>query len=141
MHAAWIGLAWLVTAFLLQHYTVRMNGLLPDGATWREYAVCGGQILWQGVLVGIMAPRKLWDYLGAMMTVSLAGGIALALFGTVLDGFGLQSPWVAAALFASVAGLMLAEHLRRCRVLCLPWTVSAGWVLYRLLLLYIIMKG
>lgn len=138
--AAWIVVAWLLTAFLLQRYSWRFHGILPVGAPWREYAGCGGQLLWQGLLVGIVRRKQLWDYLGTMMTLSLGGALALLLLGGFLDAFGLADPWVAAGVFGSVAGLMLAEHARRCRLLRLPWTVSASWVLYRLLLLYLITR-
>ncbi|RYY66388.1 MAG: DUF393 domain-containing protein [Chitinophagaceae bacterium] len=137
--AAWIGVAWLLTATLLRRYDTRLEGVIPAGGFWREYLVCGGQLLWQGALVRRLAPRRCWDYLGTMMTVSLAGALALTILAPLLDLFQLHNPWVAAAVFGSVAGLMLAEHLRRCRLLELPWTVSAGWVLYRVLLLFFIL--
>ncbi|RYY40593.1 MAG: DUF393 domain-containing protein [Chitinophagaceae bacterium] len=138
--AAWIGLCWLLTAFVLQNYSVRMQGLVPGGAPWREYLVCGGQVLWQGALVMRLARERTWDYLGTMMTVSLAGAIALALLALLQDIVGLADPMVAASCFCAIAGLMLAEHARRCRLFELPWGVTIGWVLYRLCILYLISK-
>jgi hypothetical protein len=138
--ATWIFYAWLLTAFILFRYSHRMTGVIPASNVYREFAVCGGQILWQGLLLQTIAPAKVWDYLGNMMTVSLAGGIALALIGVVLNISGTSHPILATACFLLVAGLMFLEHLRRCRLLELGLLVSASWVFYRLLLLYFILN-
>ncbi|RYZ21371.1 MAG: DUF393 domain-containing protein [Chitinophagaceae bacterium] len=138
--ATFIVVAWLLTAFILYRYSHRMEGLVPASNVYREFAVCGGQLLWQGILLRLLRPGRTWDYLGNMMTVSLAGGLLLALAGAVFGLLGVSAPLVAVLTFMSVAGLMLLEHLRRCRLLGLPLAVSGSWVAYRLLLLLFILN-
>ncbi|GAA4331103.1 hypothetical protein GCM10023184_22630 [Flaviaesturariibacter amylovorans] len=137
---AWILLAWILTAGILSHYSGHLEGLIPASGFWREYAICAGQLVWQGALLAVLAPGKLLDYLGNMMTVSLGGGLALGILDLVFGAIGTLPPLVYAAAFLGVAGAMLLEHARRCRLLGLSWTVSASWVGYRLFLLYFILN-
>ncbi|RYY90014.1 MAG: DUF393 domain-containing protein [Chitinophagaceae bacterium] len=138
--AAWMATCWLLTSIILQNYSARLEGVIPGGAPWREWAVCGGQLLWQGALACVVARTKTWEYLGTMMTVSLAGAIGLALLAALQDILGLADPVIAAGCFCTVAGLILAEHQRRCRILELPGTMTAGWILYRATILYFILN-
>jgi hypothetical protein len=85
-------------------------------------------------------PKKTWDYLGTMMTISLAGALALALMAKVFALARLTDPMVFQTGFMAVVALMFLEHWRRCRVLQLSWMVSASWIAYRLLVLYIITR-
>ncbi|TCJ19017.1 DUF393 domain-containing protein [Flaviaesturariibacter flavus] len=138
--AAWIGFAWLLTALILYRYSHRMIGIVPPSNMYREFAVCGGQILWQGALIRILHPERSWDYLGNMMTVSFAGGLLLAIFAGLFDVAGMHDPRVATLAFLLVAGAMLLEHVRRCGLLGLSLAMSASWILYRLLLLAFILN-
>jgi len=136
--AAWIIFSWLLSALILNGWSSRLQELVPAHSLSREILMCGGQIFWQATFLTILGFKGRTDYLGNLMTVSLAGSLALLLLGAVLDAFSVQNSWVAAVLFGVVVVAMLLEHLRRCQLLDLPWTVSASWVAYRMLLLYFI---
>ncbi len=129
----------LVTSFILSFYSRRLDDYLPAGGLLRELSVCGGQLLWQGLVVSIFAKKKAWDYLGNLMTISLAGSLLLGL--TMLAGSLLQftHPAFYALAFGAVVSLMLVEHIRRTSLLGLPPTLTASWVLYRVLVLTIIL--
>ncbi len=136
---AYLIFTWFVTAFILTHYAPLLSGMVPLGGPYREYLICGGQVLFQGIIVSIYAPAKQWNYLGNMMTVSLGG--ALLLTPLLLAAGFITVPTVVAVLyFLVVAGLMLLEHFRRVKLLGLGWLLSATWLLYRLLLLVFILK-
>lgn len=99
-----------------------------------EVAVCGGQVLWQGVWLRKYSLNKYFDYLCNMMTVSLVGALLLLplswLGHLVAWPFG---GWVLA--FAIVLGLMFLEHLRRCHLLGLGSWPTVSWVFYRIVVL------
>jgi hypothetical protein len=68
-----------------------------------------------------------------MMTVSLIGTLSLLpmlFFNT--------SPIVHLGYFMMVVGVMLLEHLRRCKILELGIIPSISWVFYRMIVLVII---
>jgi hypothetical protein len=73
-----------------------------------------------------------------MMTVSLAGSLALAPVLAIAACIHLP-PICATAWFLIVAGLMLLEHIRRTRLLGLDWTLTISWIAYRLLVLILIL--
>jgi hypothetical protein len=75
---------------------------------------------------------KIITYLGNMMTISFAGALLLLL----IMGMGriiLLTPRATGMLVLGTAGLMLAEHMRRMKLLGINLVASAGWVVYRLL--------
>jgi hypothetical protein len=137
--AAYLILTWLVTALILTGYSHHLEGLMPPSRFYREFLVCGGQILWQSTLLRILRKRMLLDYLGNMMTISFAGGLALWILQAALSLGGITEPIVYAVVFMGVAGAMFAEHLRRSSLLGWgPWP-SVSWVAYRVVvLLYLI---
>lgn len=130
---------WLVTAFVLYKYSLRLTAVLPQSNVYRELFVCGGQIIWQGIAVSFVRKEATWDYLGNMMTISFAGAIFLLLGMFVGKLAGLHSSHVYAGWFAVVVALMFLEHIRRTRLLALGWAVSLTWVLYRIVVLLIIL--
>jgi hypothetical protein len=132
------GFSWLLTAYILSGYTAQFAQLLPAGEWYREYLVCGGQIIFQGLLGAIFFRNKIWDYLGNMMTISLGGAILLlpVLAAGRLVG---ATPLYYLGAFLLVAGLMLLEHLRRCRLLNLGLWPSISWIVYRVLVLLILL--
>jgi hypothetical protein len=126
-----------VTGYVLTAYVALLRGVLPTGNTLREYLICGGQLVFQGVLVSLIAKAKTWDYLGNMMTISFGGAILLMpvlLLARVMQ----LSPVFCTGYFMLVAGLMFVEHIRRTRLLGLSITLSLSWVAYRLLILALI---
>ncbi len=128
---------WAVTSYILTNYVRLMNGLLPQGYSFREYLICGGQIIFQGIIVTYLAKGKLWAYLGNMMTVSFAGALLL-LTGLLTALLFELPPIVYAVYFMLVAGCMLLEHIRRVKLLGLGWTLSVTWVIYRIAVLVLI---
>lgn len=135
---AWLLFTALIAAAILTSYSRLLTGILPAGGPWREYLICTGQILVQGMVVSIIVPAKRWDYLGNMMTISLAGSLALAPVLAIASCTHLP-PIGATAWFLIVAGLMLFEHIRRTSLLGLDWTLTISWVAYRLLVLILIL--
>lgn len=128
---------WFITAWILSAYTNLMAGMLPAGHPYREYFVCGVQILFQGGIVFLVNKEKTWAYLGNMMTISFGG--ALLLLPALLVAVWLQlNPLVYVLWFLVVAGLMLLEHIRRTKILNLGWILTITWILYRVVVLLII---
>lgn len=134
---AYLLFTWAVTAYILTNYVHLMYGLLPVGTSYREYLVCGGQILFQGVIVSIIAKAKKWAYLGNMMTISFAGALLL-LPGMAIAACVNLPPLFYVCYFMGVAGLMFLEHIRRTKLLQLGWTLTISWACYRLLVLLLI---
>lgn len=129
---------WFFTAYILSTYTQLMTGLFPPGHVYREYFVCGGQIIFQGMVMLMVNKQKIWAYLGNMMTISFGG--ALLLLPPLLASIWLElNPLFYVLWFLAVAGLMLLEHIRRTKLLKLGWTLTITWVLYRIVILLIIL--
>lgn len=135
---AWLATTVILAAAILTRYAHLLIGILAAGGPWREYLICTGQILCQGMVVSIIAPVKRWDYLGNMMTISLAGSLALAPV-LAIARFTHLPPIAATAWFLIVACLMLLEHIRRTKLLGLDWTLTVSWAAYRLVVLILIL--
>jgi predicted DCC family thiol-disulfide oxidoreductase YuxK len=134
----WLVFTWLVTAFSLHGYNQLLTGLISPGELYREGLICGGQIFWQVFFLLMLKQKRPWDYLGNLMTISLAGSLVLLLV-LFLHQFIPLSPYLAAGIFALTAGAMLLEHIRRTRILGIHGLLSFTWVAYRILLLLIIL--
>jgi predicted DCC family thiol-disulfide oxidoreductase YuxK len=128
---------WLVVAGILTVYAGHLTPLVPLGSTYREYLICGGQILFQGIIISWYAPAKRWNYLGNMMTISLAGSLLL-LPVLLLAHFVALNAVICTLCFMGVAGLMLLEHIRRTKLLKLGWLLTITWMVYRMLVLLLI---
>lgn len=133
-------LTWLITAAILSAYTPYMDELLPTGPWFREYVVCGAQLIFQAVVLLLIEREKIWDYLGNMMTVSLAGALLLLVARPILLLFDADAIMYV-TVFMVVAGLMLLEHIRRCRLLQLGWIPSFTWIVFRIGILWMIFNG
>lgn len=128
---AYLVFTWLITSFILTQYAVLLP-LIPPTNFYREFLICGGQIVFQGAVILILDRKKTWDYLGNMMTISFAGGLLLSvamIFTTLLP------PMAFAGIFVLVVALMFFEHIRRAGLLHLPWIMTMSWVIYRVLVL------
>lgn len=134
----WLAFTWLITSAILNNYTKTLVGIFPVGTSWREFAVCGGQILFQGIIIRFFDKSKTWDYLGNMMTISLAGAILLFLFQSVTSGLQLHSLTYFVA-FGLVVAAMVLEHLRRTKLLGIGLPMTFSWIFYRLLILLILL--
>jgi hypothetical protein len=126
----------IVVGLILTLYAKTLKDLLPTGHPYREYAIAAGQLGFQGLIIATYASKKTWDYLGNMMTISLAG--ALLLIPAIIAH---PSTNLATGYFAAVATLMLFEHIRRTKLLGLGWLPTITWVSYRLLILVLLQFG
>lgn len=90
------------------------------GFSLRSFMIPAGQLLFQGLIITTYAPKKTWDYLGNMMTISLAGSLLIHLFPSWLP---------------VVTALMLIEHIRRTKLLSLGWLPTLTWLTYILIFL------
>ncbi|HLZ86349.1 MAG TPA: hypothetical protein VKQ52_03865 [Puia sp.] len=131
---AWLLFTWAIVGGILTAYAGRLTALFPYGTSYREYLMCAIQILFQGTIVNLYAPAQRWDYLGNMMTISLAGALLLlpmlALTAIIHLPPAIIFGW---ALF--IAAGMLLEHIRRSKLLGFGSTLTITWVLYRLIIL------
>ena len=134
---AYLVFTWLITSYILFNFTRLFQCVIPESNFYLEFLICGGQILWQLLVVSFTNKNKAWDYLGTMMTISFAGGILLLLV-IAFSKLVTLSPVVFAACFLLVASLMLVEHVRRIKILQLNSVLTLTWVLYRIILLIII---
>jgi hypothetical protein len=130
---------WLVVGSILTVYAHHLTPLVPLGDPLREYYICGGQVLFQGIVISIYRPAKRWEYLGNMMTISLAGALLLLPVLLVAEFFAL-TPIICTLCFLAVAGLMFLEHIRRTKLMELGWLLTISWMVYRLLLLIVILN-
>jgi len=129
---------WFCTGYMLTAYAHLLTGFVPIGHPLREYFICGGQIIFQGIIISTFAREKFWTYLGNMMTISFAGSLLLLVPIVLAHWFKL--PAVTFPLyFMAVAGLMFLEHIRRTKLLSLGWRLTFTWVLYRVVLLVAIL--
>jgi hypothetical protein len=129
----WLIFCWIITALILSAFGERLP--IPDSSASRELLICGGQIFFQGGVLRIITRKWNWDYLGNMMTISLAGALGLLLF----MAFGIDSLVVNSLLFLFTAFFMMLEHIRRVSVLKLPAYLTATWVAYRFIILTFIL--
>jgi hypothetical protein len=74
---AYLLFTWALVGYILTQYAQLLTGMVPVGNAYREYLICGGQIVFQGLVVSLYANTKKWDYLGNMMTISIAGALTL----------------------------------------------------------------
>lgn len=136
---AYIIFAWMATSLLVWLYGDHMTYWLAPSNMTREFLMCGGQVVFQGIVISLIDREKILYYLGNMMTVSLAGALLLTPV-TILAHLGLiTNPYFFLGWFGLVVSLMFIEHLRRTKILELPWTLTGSWTLYRFLLLIVIL--
>jgi len=128
----------ICTGLILNQFIYPINQYF--GSThlwWREYIICFGQVIWQLIASYFITKNRSIEYLGNMSTVSLIGGILIIPLLIVLQFFNFSAP-VMLLYFSGVVGLMLLEHIRRCRLLNLSLGLTFSWILYRMLVLAII---
>ncbi len=130
---------WLFTSWVLYRYSGLLIPLIPASNLWREFAICGGQMLFQSLTISLLRKDRLISYLGNMMTVSLAGALLLGPVIWLHQTGQVQSSYFALGWFGLVVGGMLLEHIRRVRLLQIHWSASLSWVVYRLLVLWILL--
>jgi len=135
---AYLAFTWFITSLILTKYASLLADIVPFGGNLREYFICGGQIIFQGIVVSFIAKEKKWDYLGNMMTISFAGALLLGLMLIAASWIG-HHPFIYLCYFICIVGLMFVEHIRRTRLLQLGWWLTISWVFYRVLILILIL--
>jgi predicted DCC family thiol-disulfide oxidoreductase YuxK len=137
---AYLMFTWFCTGYILTAYAHLLTGVIPIGNAFREYLICGGQIILQGAVISTFAKDKLWNYLGNMMTISFAGSLLLGI--VLMASHWFKMPPVFFPLwFMLTASLMFLEHIRRTKLLSLGWILTFTWVLYRVVLLLVLVSG
>lgn len=135
---AYIVFAWFITSLILTRYSATLYPFIPRSDFYREFLICGGQILFQLVFVLFITRDKLLHYIGSMMTVSLIGGLLLLPM-LIVDRFVPVAPLLSMGWFAMVVTFMLFIHWRRVKWLGISSFATVGWVLYRLMVLWIVL--
>lgn len=136
---AWLVFAWVVTSCILGTYPWFMSSISAKGIIAQELTVGAGHILFQAAIIYIYRKQKAWDYLGNMMTISLAGSL-LFLASTVLCIW-LKLDWFTSGIcFLAIIALMIREHLRRCKLLGIGYLTTATWILYRVVSVIVLLK-
>lgn len=128
----------IFTGFVLSIFGQRLSTAL--GFTYFpmvEYAICFGQIIWQGTVAKSFYPDKFLDYLGTMSTVSFIGALLLipALLIQSLLGLG---PLYLIIAFGLVVLIMFQTHLSRCKKLEMSKWMTFSWISYRILILVLL---
>lgn len=135
----YLALTVIISGFTLSAFTQPYFiyfGITPS--VWQESFVVLGQILFQGIIVYLIAKNRTMDYLGNMMTVSLIGSIFLLPFIPIVQ---LQFPQfllIGFLYFILVVGFMLMEHIRRTKLLQLNFIPTITWIIYRIVVLIIL---
>lgn len=130
----------IFTSLILSRFSLRLGAIMPPGGFYRETLVCAGQVAWQAIAIHFVQKERRWDYLGNLMTISVAGGMVL-LTGLAAGWiFDLHHPLFYAGYFCVVVTGMLLEHIRRTKLLELDWRLTASWILYRVIVLLILLS-
>lgn len=132
---AFLVFTWLISSFILSKYSLRLAAILPQSHFFREFFICGGQVIWQLAAIRSLRKERAWDYLGNMMTISFAGSLLLGFWMIIGTWMDLHNTIFYAAGFGIVVTAMLFEHMRRAALLGIDHRITVSWIVYRLLVL------
>jgi len=130
---------WSITAYLLMLYSFQFSPKLNESSFGREFIFCGGQIVFQAIILRKLQKEKLFQYLGNMMTISFGGGLILGIILLLGNIFSIYSFNFYIISFFSVVLLMLLEHLRRVKLMQLSLLPTLSWIAYRIIILLILL--
>lgn len=135
---AYILFSILITAFVLFEFT-KMIPSLPKANFSREIMLAGGQLLFQGLFLMTYNRKKILNYFGNLMTVSMMGVLMLLplilLKNTIYFPITLVYSW-----FGIVVLIMFKEHWRRVKLLELPYRLCITWLVYRIIAFLLILN-
>jgi hypothetical protein len=121
----------IFSSIVINSYSVKMLALIGQKTDLpRELLMCLGQIAWQFIFLNVLLKGKMIDYIGNMITVSLIGTILLIPMLVIGKLFDLNG-YIYLGYFMMVVGIMLLEHMRRCKILGIGLWPSISWVMYR----------
>ncbi len=129
--------ATIVTAITLFNYAELLP--IPQGGFSREIALALGQLAFQFIFLYRLDNKTVLNYLGNVMTVSLAGSLLLLPM-LLINSFIALPETANLVWFAITVTLMFMEHYRRVRILELPPYLCFTWVAYRLIALALILN-
>lgn len=136
----YLPLTWVIVSLILTSYSRLLTAYVGPENSGREFMICGGQILFQLLVLIILKENRksILLYLANMMTISLAGAFALLARQIFADVWSQLPPFISVLYFMFIAGLMFLEHLRRMKVTGFPKILSLTWVIYRVLVLLLL---
>lgn len=134
----YIGFALTLTSFVLFGYSNLIPNL-PKGTITREIILAFGQILFQSLFLLNFDKKTILNYAGNIMTVSLMGSLILIPM-LLLNQFVNLPEILVLGWFGITVFIMFSEHVRRIKVLKLPFYLSYTWILYRILALFLILN-
>lgn len=136
---AYLIFAGLVTAFVLNAYAARIDGI-PQGNFGRELVLAFGQVLFQWIFLQARDHKNRLNYAGNLMTVSLMGALLLVPV-LALDSLVALPQFIIVGWFGLAVLVMFTEHLRRIRLLRLPVLLCLTWIIYRAVALLFILNS
>ena len=129
--------ATFITTIALYTFSKSIS-FIPKLSIWQEYLIACGQIVFQSLFLLKLTFQNSLNYIGNLMTISMAGSLLLTPILIVNSIIGLQET-ILFAWFGLVVIAMLYEHMRRVKILELSKYLSLTWVFYRVLILLIIL--
>ncbi len=130
--------ATIITTLILFKFSNSIT-VLPKSTIQREFVLAFGQIIFQSLFLMKLNTKKIINYIGNLMTVSLMGSLILIPI-LIINSFVNLSQFVLLTGFGLIVLLMFLEHSRRVKLLELPFYLSYTWVLYRIIALLIILN-
>lgn len=118
------------------------SNLIPDvpkSSFSREFLVAFGQIIFQIIFLLKLDKRTIINYVGNLMTVSFLGSIMLMPMLVLNQLINLPIKLVL-VWFGITVLIMFKEHLRRIKILNLPFYLCFTWGLYRIIALLLILN-
>ncbi len=128
----YIVFATVVSTLVLYAYSKLLPTIVNPSNPLIEFLMCGGQIVFQGLIILLFVKDKILSYLGNMITVSLIGSLLLIPI-ILASVIAVPSTIFLIGYFLLVVMLMVLQHQERVRNLELPSYLTLTWILYRLL--------
>ena len=129
----------IFTGLILNQFVFHLNARLGWEHNWtREFFICFGQVGWQLSAISFFSKNKSLDYLGNMSTVSMIGGL-LILPILLVNNYTTISLEGLILMFGIVVVIMFFEHIRRCKLLGIPFGMTISWVAFRTMVLGVIL--
>ena len=123
-------LSGIVVSSILYMVNGYLSAVLEPSNVLREIGLTVGLVLFQGAWLYFLFPKKVMDYLGNMMTISLFGAMAVLPILGIYVLSGINQPSMLLIGIAIVVIGMFLEHIRRVQLLRLPFYVTIGWVVF-----------
>ncbi|WP_340202177.1 DCC1-like thiol-disulfide oxidoreductase family protein [Ascidiimonas sp. W6] len=128
----------LITAGILFSYNELLFEVSHTSNFYLELLIVLGQIPFQLVFLNSKKSKVIINYIGHLMTVSLFGSLLLLPM-LIINLFISLPVHTLIIYFLMVATFMLFHHKKRVENLALPMRLTATWILYRILLLFLIL--